>query len=80
MAERVRAAVIEMGQAGKAISYVSSTVVPEDAYFQSVIEATSGFLVREAHAHAGISIERIAVAIRIDDPAGLESDVPPPGG
>ena len=53
LAERVRDAVIEMGEAGKAITHVSSTVVPEDDYFQSVLKASSGRLVREAHAHAG---------------------------
>jgi hypothetical protein len=42
-------------------------VVPEDDYFQSVLEATSERLVREAHSRAGISFERISVAIPIDD-------------
>jgi hypothetical protein len=41
--------------------------VPEDDYFQSVIEATSERLLREAHEHAGITLERISVAIPIDD-------------
>ena len=67
LAERVRDAAIEMGKAGKAITHVSSTVVPEDDYFQSVLKASSGRLVREAHAHAGISFERISVGILIDD-------------
>jgi hypothetical protein len=70
LAERVRDVVVDMGQAGKAIRCLSSTVVPEDDYFQSVLEATSERLVREAHARAGISFERISVAIPIDDVEG----------
>jgi hypothetical protein len=66
LAERVRDAVVDMGRAGKAIRCLSSTVVPEDEYFQSVLEATSERLVREAHARAGISFERISAAIPID--------------
>jgi hypothetical protein len=66
-AERVRDAVVDMEPLGKAIRCRSSTVVPEDDYFQSVIEATSERLVREAHALAGTSFERISVAIAIDD-------------
>jgi hypothetical protein len=69
-AERVRDAVIEMGREGKAIRCLSSTVVPEDDYFQSVLEATSERLVREAHTRAGTSFERISVAIPIDGVGG----------
>lgn len=65
-AERVRDAVVEMARAGNPIRWLSSTVVPEDDYFQSMIEATSEALVREAHARAGISFERMSVAIPID--------------
>lgn len=67
LAQRLRDTVVEMGRAGKAIRCVNSTVVPEDDYFQSVLEAASERLVREAHARAGISFERISVAIPIDD-------------
>lgn len=66
-AECVRDAVVEMARAGNPIRWLSSTVVPEDDYFQSMIEATSEALVREAHARAGISFERISVAIPIDN-------------
>jgi hypothetical protein len=66
-AERVRDAIVDMGQDGKAIRCLSSTVFPEDAYFQSMVEATSMGLVREAHVRAGISFERISVAIPIDE-------------
>jgi hypothetical protein len=52
-------------------------VVPEDDYFQSVLEATSERLVREAHSRAGISFERISVAIPIDDVDGLEGSSGP---
>lgn len=67
LAEQLRDAVIEMSRAGLPIRCLSSTVVPEDDYFQSVLEATSERLVREAHARAGTSFERISVAIPIDD-------------
>ena len=67
LAERVRDAAVEMGRAGQPIRCVSSTVVPEDDYFQTVFEAKSERLVREAHARASISFERISLAIPIDD-------------
>jgi hypothetical protein len=66
-AERVRDAAVEMGRAGRPIRCVSSTVVPADDYFQTVLEATSERLVWEAHSLAGITFERISVAILIDD-------------
>jgi hypothetical protein len=82
LAEGVRDAAVEMGRAGKPIRCVSSTVVPEDDYFQTVFEAKSERLVREAHARAGISFERISVAIPVDDvPSGpihvAMTDAPP---
>ena len=64
-----------MGRVGKPIRHLSSTVVPEDDYFQSVLEATSERLVREAHARAGISFERISVAIPIDDVSSASKHV-----
>jgi hypothetical protein len=67
LAERVRDVVVDMSQEGEAIRCLSSTVVPDDDYFQSVLEAPSERLVREAHTRAGISFERISVAIPIDD-------------
>ena len=66
-AERVRDAVAEMARAGKPIRWLSSTVVPEDDYFQSMIEATSESFVREAHERAGITFERVSAAIPIDN-------------
>jgi hypothetical protein len=67
LAEGVRDAIIAMGRAGKAIRHVSSNVVPEDDYFQSVIEASSERLVQEAHTRADVSFERISLAIPISD-------------
>jgi hypothetical protein len=69
-AERVRDAVVDMARSGKAIRYLSSTVVPEDDYFQSVLEAASKRLVREAHTRASVSLERISVAVPIGDVEG----------
>jgi Protein of unknown function (DUF4242) len=68
LAERVRDAVAAMGRAGRSIRYVSSTLVPEDDYFQTVVEATSERVVRDAHERAGVSFERISVAIPIEEP------------
>jgi hypothetical protein len=65
-AERFRDVVMEMTRAGKTINHLSTTVVPEDDYFQSVLQASSEGLVREAHRRAGTSFERISVAFRID--------------
>jgi hypothetical protein len=66
LAEGVRDAVAEMQREGEPIGHISSVVVPEDDYFQSVLAATSERLVRQAHARAGISFERISIAIPID--------------
>jgi hypothetical protein len=65
-AERFRDAVTEMARAGKSIRHLSTTVVPGDDYFQSVLQASSERLVREAHRRAGTSFERISVAIPIE--------------
>ena len=67
LAERVRDAATVLAREGMAIRWMSSTVVPDDEYFQSVIQAASKRLVREAHVRAGVSFERISVAIPIDD-------------
>ena len=67
MAERIRDAVIALARAGKPIRHINSAVVPEDNYFQATFEATSAGLVHEAHERAGISFERISVAIPIDE-------------
>ena len=76
LAERVRDAVVDMGRAGKAIRCLSAAVVPEDEYFQSVIEATSEHLIHEAHARAGISFQRISAAIPIDNTGPARTDAP----
>jgi hypothetical protein len=73
LAERLRDVVVDMERTGKSIRHVSSTVVPEDDYFQSVLEAASERLVREAHERAGASVERMSVAISIDDPSGHDA-------
>jgi Protein of unknown function (DUF4242) len=60
---RVRDAVAEMNQDGKAIRYLRSTIVPADESFLCVIEAASEELAREAYTRAGISFERISPAL-----------------
>jgi hypothetical protein len=66
-AEILRDAVAAMASEGKAIRHVSSTVVADDDYFQSVLEAKSEALVREAHERGGLSWERISIAIPVGD-------------
>jgi hypothetical protein len=60
---RVRDAVAEMNQDGKAIRYMRSTIVPADESFLCVIEAASEELAREAYTRAGIPFERISPAL-----------------
>ena len=60
---RVRDAVAEMNQDGKAIRYLHSTIVPDDESFLCVIEAASEKLAREAYTRAGIPFERISPAL-----------------
>jgi hypothetical protein len=63
---RVRDAVAEMEREGKQVGFRSSTIVPSDDYFLSVVEAASEQLVREAFLRAGIPFERISTAISVD--------------
>jgi uncharacterized protein DUF4242 len=60
---RVRDAVAEMNQDGKAIRYMRSTIVPDDESFLCVIEAASEEIAREAYTRAGILFERISPAL-----------------
>ena len=60
---RIRDAVAEMNQDGKAIRYLHSTIVPDDESFLCVIEAASEELAREAYTRAGIPFERISPAL-----------------
>jgi hypothetical protein len=68
-ASRVRDAVGQMEAEGKSVAYVSSTVVPRDDWFLTILEATSESLVREACERAGVAIGRISTAIPVG-PAG----------
>jgi hypothetical protein len=66
-AARIRACVSEMESAGEPITYVRSTIVPNDEAVLCVIEAASEELVGEAYARAGLSFDRISAAISPDD-------------
>jgi hypothetical protein len=58
---------------GRQIAYLSATIVPDDDYFTSVLEAPTDQLPREALARAGIPFQRISPAIRVarwDDAEG----------
>lgn len=58
----VRAAARAMEDEGRAVRYVSSTIVPADESFLSLFEASSEELVREAYARAAVPFERISLA------------------
>jgi hypothetical protein len=73
---RIREAVRQMAGEDKLIRYRGSTIVPDDEYYLSTIEATSDALVREAYARAGVVFERISVAISVS-PAGRDDDGDP---
>jgi hypothetical protein len=62
-AARVRDMVAQMEQEGAQVELVSSTVVPRDEYFLSLLSAASEQLVREAFARAQVPFERISIAV-----------------
>ena len=57
------AAAMALGAEGVAIRYVRSLIVPADEAFLSIFAADSEASVREAHARAGVPLERISAAI-----------------
>ncbi len=57
-AGRVRAAAV-----GSDVRYLCSTIVPTDEGFLSVFEAASENAVREAYGRAGVTFERISLAL-----------------
>ena len=59
----IRDTVARMAQEGEQVELVSSTVVPHDEYFLSILNAASEQLVREAFARADIPFERISIAL-----------------
>jgi hypothetical protein len=65
-ASHVRDTVAQMQREGKQVGFLSSTIVPGDEYFHSVLEAASEEPVREALARAGVPFERISPAISVD--------------
>ena len=64
-ASQLRDAVVEMESEGKPVSFLTTTIIPEDEFYLSVIEAASETLVREAHVRAGVPFERISLAITV---------------
>lgn len=52
-----------MEDEGCAVRFLSTTVVPADEGFLSVIEASSEGAVRAAYARAGVACERISLAL-----------------
>src|SRR5690242_13192917 len=62
----VRETVVELEHAGEPIHYVSSTLVPSDESFYSVIEAASEEDVRGAYARAGVPFERMSAALLME--------------
>ena len=62
-AVRVRDAVVELEQEGRAIGYVRSAIVPKDETLLCTLEAAGEELVREAYARAGLPFERVSAVI-----------------
>jgi hypothetical protein len=60
-AARVRAAAEAVD--GARVRHLRSTIVPTDEAFLSVFEAASDGAVREAYLRAGLSFERISLAL-----------------
>ena len=59
----VREAAAAMGDEGRAVRYLRSTIVPTDEALMCVFEAGSEELVRDVYARAGVPFERLSVAI-----------------
>ena len=62
-AARVHETTSEMERDGKAVRYLSATIVPTDESLLCMFEAASEQLVREAYARAEIPFERITAVI-----------------
>jgi hypothetical protein len=70
-AVRVHEATDELEREGKDVRYLRSTIVPADESLLCVFEAANEELVREAYTRAGLSFERLSVAL----PEGGERSV-----
>ena len=62
-AGRVHEATDELEREGKDVRYLRSTIVPADESLLCVFEAANEELVREAYARAGLSFDRLSVAL-----------------
>ena len=78
-AARVRETAVAMGSEGRAVRYLRSTIVPADEALLCLLEAGSEELVREVCARAGVSFERLSVAIA-DECEWLDAASPPGAG
>jgi len=76
---RVRDAAVAMGNEGRAVHYLRSTIVPADEALMCVFEADSEELVRDVYARAGLPFERLSAAIA-DESEWLDSEPPPGAG
>lgn len=75
-AGRIRAATDDVRRTGLLVRYVGAMVLPSDESLLCQFEAVSEEAVRAAYEHAGISFERISMAIR--GPRPRRGAVPPP--
>jgi hypothetical protein len=78
-AARVRDMAVAMGNEGRAVHYLRSTIVPADEALLCVFEAGSEELVREVYARAGVSFERLSAALS-DESEWLYSGPSPGAG
>jgi Nickel responsive protein SCO4226-like len=72
-AARVRDTAVAIGNEGRAVNYLRSTIVPADEALLCVFEAGSEELVREVYARAGVPFERLS-AVLADESEWLYSE------
>jgi hypothetical protein len=70
----LRAAVLELREAGARIRYVRSTFLPEDETCFHVVEGSSRRVVQTAIAHANLAADRISEAV--DEPGEPATNCP----
>ena len=62
-AARVHEAVAALERDGRSVRYVRSTIVPGDESLFCVVEAETEQLVREAYTRAGLTFDRLSLAV-----------------
>jgi hypothetical protein len=66
VAERLRAAAANLAREGSAVRLLSTTFVPDEEWMFDLIEAARPEEVERIYAMAGVAVERLSLAIHID--------------